>query len=150
MIEIEIFRDIKDQKAKLVGSFTARQLVCFAGLAVSCVLTYRGAAAVFGRGNSLNMFFPVIAVVPFALLGWVAPYGQPFEKFALVVLKTYILPPVNRVYTGRNIYEEFEEYIKEEGSENGTEEKGKRKNTEKRPGFAALQGSVRKRNGGNR
>lgn len=114
MIEIEIFNDIKDQPAKLVGPFTTRQAVCALGAGLLGFVAYKGTNALFGSGNSYTFLAIMICALPFILLGWIKPYGLPFEKFASNMLYTYLLPPRKRLYKSQTTYEDFENLIEEE------------------------------------
>lgn len=97
MIEIEMPGDIKEFEAKVIGSLTLRQTICF------------GIAGVLGfiSMQFLNNVFTtiIIAIIP-VLCGVWKPYEMGLEKFALMLLLTYWLPPTNRKYIISNEYSE--------------------------------------------
>ena len=111
MIEIEIPKDIRAYEAKLIGPLTTRQLFCIIGLGVSCFLTYKASVNLLGEDSSLIWFFPMVIAIPFALIGWVKPYGLTFEKFAKSVFKTMFLAPTKRIYKIKNLHDEFDKII---------------------------------------
>lgn len=114
MIEIEIPKDIRTYETKLIGPLTTRQLFCVIGLAGSCFLTYKAAVNLLGEDSSLIWFFPMVVAIPFALIGWVKPYGLTFEKFARSVFRSMFLAPAKRVYKIKNLHDEFDKIIDEE------------------------------------
>ena len=139
MIEIEIFEDIKDQPAKLIGPFTTRQTICAVVAGGLCFLAYKFSTALFGKGNSYTVLLIILACIIPVLIGWIKPYGLPFEKFAVNMLYTYLLPPKKRLYCAKNIYEEFEDLIiaEEKAAEieanGGKSASAKKKNPKKQP-----------------
>ncbi len=117
MIEIEFFKDIKDQKAKLIGPFTGRQLICAVLGAGGSIGTFLAAKSIVGN-ITVSMLIALIIAVPAALFGAVEPYGMTFENFLKSVWENYLKPPKKIYYKTQNIYEDFErELIAEEEKE---------------------------------
>ena len=133
MIEIEMYKDLKDQSAKVAGPFTLRQLICGIGAVATSLGSY------FLTRNfmpeSLNGILPIFLAAPFALVGFVRLYELPFEKFAKIIIETYLIPPKNRIYKVENSYEKLEqeliaEDIAKQNAEWNAQKKPKKKNKE--------------------
>ena len=133
MIEIEIFEDIKDQPTKLIGPFTTRQTVCAVAALGLGYITYKVMNGVFGEGNSYTWLAIMLVCIPSILLGWIKPYGLPFEKFANNMLFTYLIPPKKRLYKSVTTYDDFEALIEAEelAAQNAEQAKAKKSKTSK-------------------
>lgn len=101
MIEIEIPGDISDFKPKVIGGLTARQCIFYPIAALGAFVSYK----FFGTTLLGILLMIVLCVFP-ALCGFMEPYGMPLEKFLIMVLFTYYLPPTKRKYVTKNMYEE--------------------------------------------
>jgi hypothetical protein len=101
MIEIEMPGDIQEFEAKVVGSLTARQTICFGLGGVLGFLTYR-----LTSGTGLETTLTIIIATLPILCGIYNLYDMPLEKFAIMLFLTYFLPPKNRKYITENMYEE--------------------------------------------
>lgn len=100
-IEKEIPKDIRKYKPKLIGPFTTRQTLC---LIPAVVL---GVSAFFLLKDLLSSDFCLLLItiiaVPFILIGWVEPYGLPFEKFVRTVFVSLVLSPAVRKYKTKRL-----------------------------------------------
>lgn len=114
MIEIEIPKDISNYEPKVFFFLTKRQLIAIAGAAILCIPAYLALNKLIPGDNSLKIFTVIILAAPFIALGFFKPYGMPFEKFALVFLKTTLLAPKERIYKTNNLYEKFAKEIEDE------------------------------------
>ena len=97
MIEIEMPGDIKEFEAKVIGSLTLRQTICF-GIA--------GALGFLSMQFLHNTYTTILVALVPVLCGITKPYGMGFEKFAFMIFLTYLLPPTNRKYVIKNEYED--------------------------------------------
>lgn len=101
MIEIEIPKDIRKYEAKLVGPLTTRQTICSIIMAVTAIITFK----VLGEmPKDVKFFVLMIVVLPSILIGFVKPYGMPFEKFAQTAFVSNFLSPKYRKYVTNNFY----------------------------------------------
>lgn len=109
MIECAIPQDILKYKAKIVGNFSAREAV---GLA-SGIIVGLGAYFTFLSDLSMDakMYISAFLMVPFFLLGFLNPMGQPLEKYlGKVIYDNFICPSIRRKEVK---YPEYELYKKE-------------------------------------
>ena len=111
MIEIEMPGDITEYEAKVIGSLTARQTICFGLGGILGFISYQ---LLKNTGIDVTAIILVTAAVP-SLCGIYKLYDIPLEKFILMIILTYWLPPTNRKYKTNNMYEEC--FIKEEITE---------------------------------
>jgi len=101
MLVAQIPKDIRKYDAKLVGPFTARQLVCFIGGTAASYGCYKLLGAALG-GSTFTVCS--LFAVPFILVGWIKPYGMAFEKFFKSAFISTVLAPRNRKYKTKNFY----------------------------------------------
>ncbi len=114
MIEIEVPKDITKYEAKLVASFTTRQVGCLAIAGVLAVPTFLAIRDVVPRDAATLIV--LILVLPFILLGWVKPYGMNFEQFVRTAFISNVLSPKKRKYVTMNVYDFIENENFEEDS----------------------------------
>ena len=101
MIEIEMPGDLKEFKPKIIAGLTLRQCVLYPIAAIGLYLVYNN----FGA-SVLGIFLMIIVGIPPILCASFEPYGVPMEKFFLMLLTTYYLPPRIRKYKINNMYDE--------------------------------------------
>ena len=102
MIEVKIPNNITEYKPKFMFGMTGRQVVCVVLTAVCILLDLKFLRPVIG-----DLAF-VLAVVPAcaaAAIGWITPYGLPFEKYLKSVLFQALLAPKYR--RARNANDSF-------------------------------------------
>lgn len=103
MVKRNIPRDINQYKAKQIGPFTTRQIICLIPAAGLALGAYFGLRNIIGDASLL---VAIVLALPFLLCGFVTLYNVPFEKFALQVIRTVILAPTTRRYKTENLYSE--------------------------------------------
>lgn len=103
---IEIPQDILKRDSKILGNFTARQIV---SIAIGGGL---GAAIGFGllQSQSLQVrgMVAFIIALPFILIGFVRIYDQPLEKILPVIIHDNFGLPLVRPYKSELIVDEEE------------------------------------------
>ena len=108
MIEGPIPQDITKHKAKFIGNFSTREVVCLMGAAFAGLGAYFGLSGI--ESIDAKIFIGFVCSLPFLLLGFVKFYGEPFEKIAPVIFRENFLWPMWRK---RDIhFPEFEAYEK--------------------------------------
>ena len=107
MIEIEIPKDISKYEAKLVSSFTTRQVGCLIAAGALTIPTFLALKDVLPR--DLASLLILIIAVPFILVGWVKPYGMNFEQFVKTAFVSNVLSPKKRKYVTMNVYDYIED-----------------------------------------
>ena len=98
MIEVSVPRDIREYEPTVIGTLTARQLVCSVALVL---MVYGGwfLEKAIGIADPVSEapFFIFLAIPPF-LVGWQKPYGMPFEKFIVKAYQDNFRAPQKRIY----------------------------------------------------
>lgn len=92
MIQVEMNKDVRKYKEKLLGPFSAREVVC---LGLGAGLSYLVKALFFpdvSLASDVTGYIVVLCMIPFALLGWGRVYGMYMEKFMQSAFQTMISP----------------------------------------------------------
>lgn len=105
MIERPIPKDIKEYEPKFIGPLTLRNTVCIGLGALVSIPIGIMLSKVFV--NEIAILVAGIICVPFIACGFKKIYGIPFEKFALMYIRTQLLVPKNRKYEVHNYYKTF-------------------------------------------
>ena len=114
MIEVAIPKDVRRYKAKVVGPFTLRQLICAIVAGAIAYIVWKVCKS-FGAQTVEDALGPIlIAMIPALAIGWIEPYGMPFEVFALTTMISIVLAPKHRVYITENKYKNLLKQIDEE------------------------------------
>lgn len=92
-LEIKIPKEITKYEAKLIGPLTSRQTVWSVVGAVVAIVVKNLCDVV---APDWSIYACVLAVIPFALIGFVKIYEMPFEKFAIGYIKTHVIAPQKR------------------------------------------------------
>lgn len=100
MIEMEMPKDIRQYKTKLIGPFSTREFVCFTIAAGCGLLTFNTVGKIFV--SDVRIFLCIVSAIPGLLCGWYKPYGVPFEKFIKSTLIAHFLSPAKRKYVIEN------------------------------------------------
>ena len=108
MIEIEMSKDIKDFEPKLIGYFSARQLVC---MGIACVLGIPLALLLL-KEMKIDMTIALLIIIvvmgfPIAC-GYVKLYGMYFDVFLFKCVIPMYLSPSKRKYKTVNTFEYFD------------------------------------------
>lgn len=106
MVEVQIPKDIRRYKTKVVGPFTMRTLICFI---IACICAYGGwliAKNLLGV-ESISDAVPVCMTLmaPAIIFGWISPYGMTMEVFLASTVISMFLAPKHRKYKIDNTYE---------------------------------------------
>ncbi len=105
MIEVSVPRDIREYEPTVIGTLTARQLVCSVALVL---MVYGGwfLEKAIGIADPVSEapFFIFLAIPPF-LVGWQKPYGMPFEKFIVKAYQDNFRAPQKRIYKVENMWD---------------------------------------------
>lgn len=103
MIQVEMNKDVRNYKEKLLGPFSARETIC---LGLGAGLSYLAKALLFpdvAFTSDAMGFIVVICMAPFALLGWGRVYGMYLEKFMQSAFRTVVSPRVRHYDNGLRI-----------------------------------------------
>ena len=95
MIEVPMTKDIRDYEPKVIGIFTARQLVCI------CIASAYGIPLAFLlpiEDITLRITVAVLLMAPVIICGWVKAYEMPLETFVRRALLTSVFRPAIREY----------------------------------------------------
>lgn len=105
-----IGKDIRNYKIREVGPFSLREAIFGALTLISAYGAYIAQKLLFGDYSYIPIF---LAAAPFVALGFLKPYGLPFEKWFSTVFAENFLSPAIRPYVSDREGEEMAEYIKE-------------------------------------
>lgn len=95
MIETKVPMDIRSYKAKFIGPFTTRQLVCVAASACVDAALYFAIAKPLDVPIRLAVF--VMALIDVPILSFIfEPLGMPMEKYVKDVLLRALMAPTKR------------------------------------------------------
>ena len=99
MISVSVEKEIK-QENRIIGNFTARQIICFGAMAFIAMVVYFIASPPIRKMIPLCLILGVIAW----LFGFYKKNGLYIEFFLIKTLKTYIFRNMNRKYRTKNKY----------------------------------------------
>ena len=100
---IEVPQDILKREGKVMGNFSARQLILGGiGLGLGFVV---GFIFLSDYSMFIRELGGAIAGFPFLAFGFINLYGQPLEKILPVIIEDNFLLPINRFYKSENIIE---------------------------------------------
>lgn len=106
MIEVAIPKDIREFEPTLVGPLTTRHAAC---ITLGGILVYGGYYLEKAMGiDPVNAPFFCLLFIPFALIGWVKPYGMHFEKFIGKCIRDNFVAPAKRLYKIENMWDVIE------------------------------------------
>lgn len=95
MIETKVPMDVRSYKAKFIGPFTTRQLICVTISVIVDLIFYLLAAGPLGIPIRLTVFIMVFLDCP--ILAFIMePLGMPMETYLKRVLIRSFLAPVKR------------------------------------------------------
>ncbi len=124
MIEIRVPKDIRKYKTKIVGPFTARNIV---GLGIGLACGGLSFAILKSAPSDVKLFVVMIFAIPGILIGWANFYGMPFEEYAKVAIINNFLTPQKILYKTKN---EFDVPAPNVSNKKKKKEKFKSKNPE--------------------
>ena len=103
-MQIEIPQDILKRESKIMGNFSARQIICL-GIGIGLGILV---AVAMGDGFEIKTRITVgaIAAMPALVIGFKKIYDQPIEKMLPVIIEDNFLLPAKRVYKQENLIEE--------------------------------------------
>lgn len=99
-MQVPVYKELSGFQPKIVGPFTLRQFCAV----VACVPICYGIVMYLRPlvGMDLTAFALAIPAVIAYLFGWTRPYGMTIEKFAVMYVKTRLLPPNKRKFVIEN------------------------------------------------
>ncbi len=97
MIQVEMNKDVRKYKEKLLGPFSAREVVCLGLGAGSSYLIKTLFFPDIPLTSDVTGYIVVLCMIPFALIGWGKVYGMYLEKFLQSAFQT-IISPKKRYY----------------------------------------------------
>ena len=96
---IEMPKNILSYNAKLIGNFTARQLICgITGAGIILLMYFNVLGNTFGLEGTVRLYGAVFTGMPILLLGFVQIYDMPLEKALPVILYDNFTLPQVRYY----------------------------------------------------
>ncbi len=100
---VEMNKDVRQYKAKLLGPFSGREIICLALGVGAALLMHELIFA--GSEVSLDVegFAVLACVAPFVLVGWGKIYGMYIEVFIKSALRTVISPKIRKYDNGLKI-----------------------------------------------
>lgn len=104
MIEVPILKEIREYKAKTIGSLTTRELICGIGATAGAYLMY-GIQKWAGIENPQG-FLMMLGAIP-GVMFLTKPYGLKFEVYLKSAFVDSVLAPTIRIYRPENPYYEL-------------------------------------------
>lgn len=126
-IERKINKDIANYKAKLIGPFTLRQIICLIpaiGIAALCLWGLKDVIP----STEARIYIMIPLMLPFILFGWVKIYNQPLEKFLKSALVSMVLSPAKRKYKTKRDEEPRVRSVNKKAAIEKAKKKSKQKN----------------------
>ena len=106
-IAVDVAKDPKAIKSKLIGNFTKRQVICFGAAALIGIPFY-----LFTRkalGSDVAALLMVAVMLPFFFVAMYEKDGVPAEQYLKQVIEMRFLRPGIRRYKVENLYEQLRE-----------------------------------------
>lgn len=140
-MQVPVYKELSNFSPKVVGPFTLRQFTCVVLCTPIEYLIFWNLWPVLGQDITI-----VLASLPAMLavaVGWLRPYGMTIETFAVMYVKTRLLPPHKRKYVIENTVENSladadAAYEREQEAQRNNGKKPKRKKKNKMPESAIL------------
>lgn len=99
-MQVPVYRELSNYSPKIIGPFTLRQFVALVACTPVCYLIATALYPLVSR-DIVIVSTALPALLAFAI-GWLKPYGMTVEKFALMYVKTRLMPPHKRKYVIQN------------------------------------------------
>lgn len=96
MIQVEINKDVRNYKEKLIGPFSGRECVC---LGIGFGAYYLMKSIFFPNldfADAVSGYLLIACMIPAVIIGWVKFYGMYLEVFLKSVLFTVLAPKIRR------------------------------------------------------
>ena len=106
-ISVDVAKDPKAIKAKFIGNFTKRQVICFGAAAIVGVPIYLVTRK--SLGTEVSALLMVMIMLPFFFFAMYEKNGVPAEKYLKQVIRMKFLRPGIRRYKVENIYEQMKQ-----------------------------------------
>ena len=118
MVEVQIPKDVRKYKTKVVGPLTLRTLICSIIAVLCAIVGWQVAHHAFGiekisDAGGICMIF----MLPAIIFGWISPYGMSMEVFLASTIISMFLTPKHRKYIVDNTYENLLKEINKEEDE---------------------------------
>ena len=108
MIECPMPQDILKFKPKMLMNLSGRELLSVMGGIISGVVSH---FFIFKSiPNDTRVYITTVFILPFLMIGFIKPYGQPFEKIAFNIIDENFLRPQKRLKMVK--HPEFEKFEK--------------------------------------
>ena len=104
MISVPVPQDVFKRESKVVGDFSARQILSITVGGIIGVAAYFGLFS--GLSNGMRVVFSVLLMFPVLAFGFVKIYDQPVEKILPVIIQDNLMTPAVRYFKTENIIEE--------------------------------------------
>lgn len=114
---VEMNKDVRNYKDKLLGPFSTRECLC---LAAGLGLSYLVKATLFPEMSLTDermAYIVIFCMLPFGALGWIKIYGMFIEQYLRSTFISTIAPKV-RVYDNGNSVKKARKKIKTKPSKN--------------------------------
>ncbi len=106
-IAVDVAKDPKAIKAKFIGNFTKRQVICFGAAAIAGIPFYLLTRKMIG--TDVAALLMVAVMLPFFFIAMYEKDGMPAEQYLKnVILMKFIRPGIRR-YKVENLYEQLRE-----------------------------------------
>lgn len=96
MIESKMPKDIRAYKTKLIGPFTARQLLCIGVMIIVDFMLYNLVVIPLHLSSDLVIYGLIFIDLPIAAFGWAEVSGMPLEIYLRDVVLKQFLAPIKR------------------------------------------------------
>lgn len=103
MKEVDIIEDVRKYEKKVFFGFSLRQAISLGISGILCA-TIKFALNIPSSIETLVLLLAVVIPIAF---GFINPYDMKMEKFLKDYFIHNVLPPANRKYITKNIYEEL-------------------------------------------
>lgn len=94
MIEASIPHDILKYKTKFIAGFSIRECIFIVLIGIAAVLSITKLFP--DMETTAKIYVTAGLVTPIGVVGFVKPYGQPFEKIAFQIIYDNFICPLNR------------------------------------------------------
>ena len=106
-IAVDVAKDPKAIKAKFIGNFTKRQVICFGAAAIAGIPFYLLTRKAIG--TDVAALLMVAVMLPFFFIAMYEKDGMPAEQYLKhIILMKFIRPGIRR-YKVENVYEQLRE-----------------------------------------
>ncbi len=106
-IAVDVAKDPKAIKAKFIGNFTKRQVICFGAAAIAGIPFYLLTRKAIG--TDVAALLMVAVMLPFFFIAMYEKDGMPAEQYLKQIIVMKFIRPGIRRYKVENVYEQLRE-----------------------------------------